>query len=170
MIPKNKDELISEIKKHFTTLWKDLETLPAELANRKELEWKIKDIKASVNNLISYLIWRWELVLKWERNFETPEELQLPEIWFKWNELGKLAQKFYKDYDHLDFSTLKALLRENNISIIKMLENHTNEELYQKARYTKRTFWRLVQLNTSSPYKNIRSRIRKYLKYIDTKK
>ena len=148
-------------KKHFTTLWKDLETLPAELANRKELEWKIKDIKASVNNLISYLIWRWELVLKWERNFETPEELQLPEIWFKWNELGKLAQKFYKDYDHLDFS---------NISIIKMLENHTNEELYQKARYTKWTFWRLVQLNTSSPYKNIRSRIRKYLKNIDTKK
>ena len=157
-------------KKHFTTLWKDLETLPAELANRKELEWKIKDIKASVNNLISYLIWRWELVLKWERNFETPEELQLPEIWFKWNELGNLAQKFYKDYDHLDFSNLKALLRENNISIIKMLENHTNEELYQKARYTKWTFWRLVQLNTSSPYKNIRSRIRKYLKNIDTKK
>ena len=38
MIPKNKDELISEIKKHFTTLWKDLETLAAELANRKELE------------------------------------------------------------------------------------------------------------------------------------
>ena len=113
MIPKNKDELISEVKKHFTTLWKDLEIFPAELANRKELEWQIKDTKASVNNLISYLIWRWELVLKWERNFETPEELQLPEIWFKWNELGKLAQKFYKDYDHLDFSTLKPLLREN---------------------------------------------------------
>ena len=170
MTPSNKDELISEIKKHFTTLRKDLETFPAELANRKELEWQIKDTKASVNNLISYLIWRWELVLKWERNFETPEELQLPEIWFKWNELGKLAQKFYKDYDQLDFSTLKALLRENNISIIKMLENHTNEELYEKARYTKWTFWRLVQLNTSSPYKNIRSRIRKYLKNIDTKK
>ena len=170
MIPKNKGELISEIKKHFTTLWKDLETLPAQLANRKQLEWQIKDTKASVNNLISYLIWRWDLVLKWERNFETPEELQLPEIWFKWNELGNLAQKFYKDYDHLDFSTLKALLRENNISIIKMLENHTNKELYEKARYTKRTFWRLVQLNTSSPYKNIRSRIRKYLKNTDTKK
>ena len=170
MIPKNKNELISEFKKHFTTLRKDLEIFPAQLANRKQLEWQIKDTKASVNNLISYLIWRWDLVLKWERNFETPEELQLPEIWFKWNELGNLAQKFYKDYDHLDFSTLKALLRENNISIIKMLENHTNKELYEKARYTKRTFWRLVQLNTSSPYKNIRSRIRKYLKNTDTKK
>ena len=170
MIPSNKGELISEIKKHFTTLWKDLEIFPAQLANRKELEWQIKDTKVSVNNLISYLIWRWELVLKWERNFEAPEKLQLPEIWFKWNELGKLAQKFYKDYDHLDFSTLKALLRENNISLIKMLENHTNEELYEKARYTKWTFWRLVQLNTSSPYKNIRSRIRKYLKNINTKK
>ena len=27
-------------KKHFTTLWKDLEIFPAELANRKELEWQ----------------------------------------------------------------------------------------------------------------------------------
>ena len=75
MIPSNKDELISEIKEHFTTLRKDLEIFPAELANRKELEWQIKDTKVSVNNLISYLIWRWELVLKWERNFETPEKL-----------------------------------------------------------------------------------------------
>ena len=38
MIPKNKDELISEVKKHLTTLWKDLEIFPAELANRKKLE------------------------------------------------------------------------------------------------------------------------------------
>ena len=56
MIPSNKDELISEIKKHFTTLRKDLETFPAELANCKKLEGQIKDTKASVNNLISYLI------------------------------------------------------------------------------------------------------------------
>ena len=117
------------------------------------------------SDFLSYLTMR--------TGFEMGEEL-----WNCWetpvtrnlNELGKLAQKFYKDYDHLDFSTLKALLRENNISIINMLENHTNEELYEKARYTKWTFWRLVQLNTSSPYKNIRSRIRKYLKNIDTKK
>jgi len=124
------------------------------------------------SDFLSYLTMRTRFEMGEElwNSWETPEKLQLPEIWFKWNELGKLAQKFYKGYDHLDFSTLKALLRENNISIIKMLEKHTNEELYEKARYTKWTFWRLVQLNTSSPYKNIRSRIRKYLKYIDTKK
>ena len=38
MIPKNKDELISEIKKHFTDLRKVLEIFPTELANRKGLE------------------------------------------------------------------------------------------------------------------------------------
>ena len=63
-------------------------------------------------------------------------------------------------------ATEKALLQKNNSEILKMLKNHTNEELYEQTWYTKWTFWRLVQFNTSSPYKNIRTRIRKYIKTI----
>lgn len=166
MIPSNKTELISEIQKHFASLWKDLENFPKEFSDREELEWQVKNTKVSVNNLISYLIWWWEMILKWNKNFKNPEKLELPEKGFKWNELGKLAQKFYKDYEKYGFEELKALLQKNNSEILKMLKKHTNEELYEQTWYTKWTFWRLVQFNTSSPYKNIRTRIRKYIKTI----
>lgn len=69
MIPKNKDELISEIKKHFTTLRKDLEIFPAKLANRKELEWQKEiqwrnwDIEKITENL-DIILWNDILKLK----------------------------------------------------------------------------------------------------------
>lgn len=166
MVPQNKEELIYEIKTNFSKLWLDLESFPENLAAEQELEWQVKNTKVSVNNLVSYLIWWWNLVLKWEKNFENVENLELPEKGYKWNELWKLAQKFYKDYEKYYFSELKNLLFENNKNILKMLEKYDNSELYERNWYKKWTFWRLVQFNTSSPYKNIRTRIRKYLKNI----
>lgn len=77
MIPSNKTELISEIQKHFASLWKDLENFPKGFSDREELEWQVKNTKVSVNNLISYLIWWWELILKWNKNFKNPEKLEL---------------------------------------------------------------------------------------------
>ena len=38
MIPSNKTELISEIQKHFASLWKDLENFPKGFSDREELE------------------------------------------------------------------------------------------------------------------------------------
>ena len=80
------------------------------------------------------------MILKWNKNFKNPEKLELPEKGFKWNELGKLAQKFYKDYEKYGFEELKALFQKNNSEILKMLKKHTNEELYEQTWYTKWTF------------------------------
>jgi hypothetical protein len=83
---------------------------------------------------------------------------------YSWNQLGVLAQKFYTDYPDYDFVAIKALLQEKVNHILNIVESKSNDELYTTIWYKKYTAGRMIQLNTSSPYKNARTRVRKFLR------
>ena len=163
-IPKNKEELIFEIKNNYSKLKKDLETIPTELTKERELDGHAKETKMSISDLVAYLIGWGELVLKWNNKKENGEKVDFPETGYKWNELGKLAQKFYSDYENLDYSDLLNKLDQTVDKILKLIESNTNKELYENAWYDKWTKGKMIQFNTSSPYKNARSRVRKWKK------
>lgn len=165
MIPKNKDELLSEINIHYKKLKDEIWKIDAKNASLKELDGQVAWDVISVCNLLAYLIWWWELVLKWEKWVSNGVNVDFPETGYKWNELGKLAQKFYIDYEDLDFEALQEKLDEvvNNITL--MIDSKTNYELYESLWYTKWTLWRMIQFNTSSPYKNVRARLVKWRKW-----
>lgn len=168
-VPKNKEELICEIESSYSKLKKDLETIPTELTIEKELDGHAKGTKMSVSDLVAYLIGWGELVLKWNRKKENGEQVDFPETGYKWNELGKLAQKFYADYENIDYSTLLNRLDQTLEKIHTLIGNNTNEELYEKPWYDKWTKGKMIQFNTSSPYKNARSRVRKWKKLNEEK-
>ena len=163
-VPKNKEELIFEIENNYSKLKKDLETIPTELTKEKELEGHAKETKMSISNLVAYLIGWGELVLKWNRKKENGEIVDFTEKGYKWNELGKLAQKLYSDYENVDYSDLLNRLDQTVNKTQKLIEKNTNEELYEKPWYDKWTKGKMIQLNTSSPYKNARIRVRKWTK------
>lgn len=168
-VPKNKTELIFEIENNYSKLKKDLESIPAKLTQKKELEGHAKGTQMSVSDLVAYLIGWGELVLKWNRKKENGEEVDFPETAYKWNELGKLAQKFYVDYEHLEYSELLNRLDETVDKVQKLIEKNMNEDLYEKPWYDKWTKGKMIQLNTSSPYKNARNRVRKWKKINEQK-
>ncbi len=163
-IPKNKSELLDAIEVSFNKLEKDLLTIPIELTNIIDLEGHKKETKMSVCNLVAYLIGWGELVIKWHQLSITNKAIDFPETGFKWTELGELAQKFYSDYANDDFPTLLKKLRSVVSKINNIIEHLSNEELYNIPIYKHYPMGRMIQLNTSSPYKNARSRIRKWKK------
>lgn len=161
-IPKNKTELLSDIRTYYQKLKKDLNEIDENLVKFKDLDGHAKATKMSVLNLVSYLIGWGELVLKWNKIIEKGGTPIFPEENFKWTELGPLAQKFYSDYEKLSYqeALLKLDMTVNNI--ICIIEKTSNEKLYKGIWYKKYPMGRMIQLNTSSPYKNARSRIRKW--------
>lgn len=163
-IPKNKQELLSAIKLTYSKLQKDLETVPIEASNRFEMDGHAKGTQMSVCNLVAYLIGWGELVLKWQEKKGRGEAVDFPETGYKWNELGKLAQKFYADYEHLDYLTLLTKFDKVVDEIVLLIEGLDNTDLYEKSWYDKWTMGRMIQLNTASPYKNARARVRKWKK------
>ncbi|UUC44951.1 ClbS/DfsB family four-helix bundle protein [Flavobacterium cerinum] len=163
-VPTTKEELVNAIHTNYQKLRKELETIPVELTVAEELEGHAKDTMMSVNNLIAYLIGWGELVLKWNKKKDNGETVDFPETGYKWNELGKLAQKFYTDYKDEDYSVLLQKLDITVDHIMILINGKSNEALYERSWYEKWTLGRMIQFNTASPYNNARGRIRKWKK------
>ncbi|MBL3519020.1 ClbS/DfsB family four-helix bundle protein [Aliarcobacter lanthieri] len=161
-VPTNKEELLIAINTNYIKLKKELNNIPIEKTNIKELEGHSKNTLMSINNLISYLIGWGELVLKWDRKRQNNQQVDFPETGYKWNQLGKLAQKFYEDYQYDDFNTLIIKLDKVVENILLLIQNKSNKELYEVNWYEKWTLGRMIQFNTSSPYTNAKARIRKW--------
>jgi hypothetical protein len=163
-ILKDKEDLVKAIIDNYKKLKTELLSIPTDLTTTKELEGHSKNTLMSIDNLVAYLVGWGQLVLKWNDKKEKGLHVDFPETGFKWNELGQLAQKFYKDYEKDDFKTLNEKLDKTTNEILKLIESKTNVELYELAWYDKWTFGKMIQLNTSSPFKNAKDRIRKWKK------
>ena len=166
-VPTSKEELLVAISTNYNKLRKELDNIPLELTTIKDLEGHSKGTFMSINNLLSYLIGWGELVLKWNMKKQNKEKVDFPETGYKWNQLGKLAQKFYEDYKNDDFDTLILKLDKTVKDILVLINSKSNKELYEVSWYDKWTLGRMIQFNTSSPYTNARARIRKWKKSIN---
>ena len=161
-IQKSKAELIKEINESFEKLQKELVTIPIELSEKHGIEGHSKNSVISLNNLLAYLIGWGQLVLKWHDHKTKKIDCEFPEKGFKWNELGLLAQKFYTDFENDNYHTLQLKLTNTVNELLRLIESKSNNELYEMPWYKSYTLGRMIQLNTSSPYKNARLKIRKW--------
>ena len=163
-VPQNKEELITSIQDTYAKLDKELTDIPRSIAKLQELPGHAKGTQMSVADLVAYLIGWALLVLKWHDRKSKGLSVDFPETGYKWNELGKLAQRFYADHNDLDYEMRLQKLDESVTKILVLIASHTNEELYGMPWYNQWTMGKMIQLNTSSPYKNARNRIRSWKK------
>jgi hypothetical protein len=162
-VPVSKTELLAAISTTFDKLMKDLARVPQDLARQASLEGHVSGTMMSPADLVAYLLGWNELVLKWLDHDDRGEAPDFPETGFKWNQLGLLAQKFYANYQSLDWSELLAGLTEAKTRLVETISARSNDELYGLPWHGKWTKGRMIQFNTSSPYANARGRIRKWL-------
>ncbi len=163
-VPTSKAELLAAITKTFDRLMNDLSKIPLDRTRETTMKGHVADTTMSPANLVAYLIGWNELVLKWLNHDDRNESVEYPEVGFKWNQLGLLAQKFYADYSALGWCDLLSLLAEVKSKLVATVTVRSNEELYGAGWYGKWTKGRMIQLNTSSPYANARNRVRAWLK------
>lgn len=163
-VPTNKEELLKAINIQYEKLKKELLNIPAELREIKDLEGHTKGSWMSIHDLLAYIVGWGALVLKWHYKKDRNEAIDFPETGYKWNELGKLAQKFYADYREEEFALLLKKSDEINARIQLLVTNTSNQALYEQSWYEQWTLGRMIQFNTASPYANARARIRKWKK------
>ncbi|MFA9206814.1 MAG: ClbS/DfsB family four-helix bundle protein [Yersinia sp. (in: enterobacteria)] len=163
-VPQTKSELLLAIDKNFNKMTGYLASIPPELALDESMEGHAKDTVMSVCNLVSYLLGWNNLVIKWITLDEEGKPVDFPETGYKWNQLGLLAQKFYRDYSYLDLRSLSSQLQNAKSEIVELINQRSDNDLYGKAWYGKWTMGRMISFNTSSPYSNACGRLRKWAK------
>ncbi|NHZ92429.1 ClbS/DfsB family four-helix bundle protein [Massilia sp. CCM 8733] len=159
-VPQTRQELLDAVRGTYDKLAADLAGIPAELANEATLDGHVQGTRMSVANLLAYLIGWNLLVLKWCDAKAAGVPVDFPDTGFKWNELGRLAQKFYADHAGLDYPALLRRFADVHARIVVLIDGETDASLYGAPWYDKYTQGRMIQLNTSSPYANARSRVR----------
>lgn len=163
-VPQNKQELLAAIQSAFDKLILDYQSIPETQARLIGVEGNIKDTEVSVCDTLAYLIGWGRLVLKWYDRKSKGLAVDFPETGYKWNELGGLAVSFHQQYQHWAYSDLQQEFRKVVAEIVALIESLSNEDLYGSAWYEKYPLGRMIQFNTSSPMKNMRSKVRRFKK------
>lgn len=163
-VPQNQQELLSAIRTTYQRLVADLVTVPAERVREASMVGHARNTWMSVSDLVAYLIGWNELVLTWCERKSQGLPVDFPDTGYKWNELGRLAQRFYADFAELGYPALLQRLDAAYTRIVARIEAENDVSLYGEPWYEKYTMGRMIQFNTSSPYANARGRLRKWKK------
>lgn len=161
-IPQDKDQLIAAITQASTKLLDDYQCIPDKMARIKGVDGNIKGAVISPADTLAYLIGWGRLVLKWHTRKAAGEPVDFPETGFKWNQLGLLAEHFHYQYREWSFAELKSEFQQVTQQILELIQSLDNDTLYQKQWYKNHTLGRMIQFNTSSPMKNIRTKVRRF--------
>jgi hypothetical protein len=164
-VPQNKDELISAITLASHKLSADYSSIPDELSRTMGIDGNVKGTKISVCDTLAYLVGWGKLVLKWYSLKSQGQNADFPETGYKWNQLGLLAQSFQKEYQAWDFSSLQTEFVATTQDILRLVVSLDDHALYGAPWYDQWTLGRMIQFNTSSPMKNVRTKVRRFKKY-----
>jgi hypothetical protein len=156
-IPNSKAELIRAIEADSAKLIAAFNAMDAKLWDNAILQGNIQGTTITPANLLAYQIGWGRLVLSWYQKGLEGVSFEMPLEGFKWNELGKLATYFHKEYESHSPSELQEMFQALVKEILNLVFSLTNEELYTVGVFKwtgKYTLGRYIQINTSSPYKN----------------
>ena len=163
-VPNNKLELERDIQLALDKILSDYSGIPVEFTRKVGIEGNVKNTEISVSDTLAYLIGWGKLVLKWYKLKESGKPVDFPDTDYKWNEIGKLAQKFHHEYKDWQYNDLLKEFEKTTTDILKLVSSLDNHQFYGISWYEKYTLGKMIQLNTSSLMKNMRRKVRKFKK------
>ena len=166
-IPTHKEQLQHGIKIAFTKLIDDYRSIPVEYTNIVQVDGHVKGTKITVCDTVAYLIGWGRLVLKWHSLWQRGHHIDFPETGYTWNRLGDLTTTFHKMYNQGEYEYLLHTYEQTIIQILDTIAPLNNDTLYKNTWYKTHTLGRMIQLNTMSPMKNMRTKIRRFKRQYD---
>lgn len=163
-ISKNKVELLLAIHSAFEKLYIDYNKIAPNATRVLGVEGNKKGSQISVCDTLAYLIGWQNLVLKWHYRTEHSLPVNFPKEGFNWQQLGELAQHFYQQYQDWTYDALFSEFKATTERLITLVNSLENEALYGQPWYKTYTLGRMIQFNSSAPMKNMRTKVRKFIK------
>lgn len=163
-----KEELKEEITNAYKKYIDEFDNIEENSKDKR-----IEEVDRTPAENLSYQVGWTSLLLKWEENEKKGLEVKTPSDKFKWNELGKLYEWFNESYSNKSLKELKSILDENINKILKLIDDMTEEELFNPHMRkwaddaTKTAVWevyKFIHVNTVAPFKTFRTKIRKWKK------
>lgn len=162
-LPSNKRDLLTSLQTAYDRLVEELAAVPPALERDPGLEGGV-----SPCDLVAYQIGWGRLLLGWDAHEARGEVPLMPAPGFRWNQLGLLAQAFYRERQGQSLAQLLVDFAELVERLRSFIESGSEEFLFGIGvrRWTgpKWPLAKWIQVNTIAPYGSARARLRRWKK------
>ena len=165
--PKNKDELLELSTTNFKKMFELIESFDSnEIINGKipfeDRDKNIRDILAHLHH--------WHLMmLEWHKVGMSGEKPNMPSLGYTWKTVPELNQVIWEKYQIFSYTDIKKMIKESFLEVQKLINQHTNDELFQKKKYKwtgTTSIGSYLTSATSSHYDWAMKKLKKYKKAI----
>ncbi len=162
-LPTSKEELLYNLHETYRKLDAEFDSVPPQLERQQEIEGNI-----SCCDILAYQIGWASLLMGWDNSESKGKSPNMPAKGYKWNQLGKLAESFYRNSSEKTLKQLRAEFKRVFNKLIKWVESFSETELLDlHQRQWAGEKWAVVkwiQVNTIAPYRSARTKIRRWKK------
>lgn len=130
--PQNKISLLDLSQKNFESLMEFIAALPKET---KINEFPPGTLNRNIRDVLMHLH-QWHLMLlEWYAVGMQGKKPDMPAKGYSWKTTPELNQWIWKKYQRTTLDEAKEYLHASHRDITKIIEQHSNEELFTKQRY-----------------------------------
>ncbi|WP_297761161.1 ClbS/DfsB family four-helix bundle protein [uncultured Muriicola sp.] len=130
--PASKTELLNKSKASFQNLNGFIEQLSIE---QQQKEFPIGIMNRNIRDVLMHLH-HWHLMfLKWYKVGMSGQKPVMPAKGYTWKTTPDLNQWILKNYQDIPLKDAKNLLKESHRNVEKIIQHHSDIELFEKKRY-----------------------------------
>lgn len=130
--PKTKNELLEQSQEKFEKLMFFINSLSAK---EQEREFIGKTMNRNIKDVLAHLHHWHLLMLKWYNTGMRGKKPEMPEKGYSWKTVPDLNREIFEKYQSYNLKEAKRLLSESFSALQNMIQQHSNDELFEKKRY-----------------------------------
>lgn len=130
--PKNKEELQHLCKENYAKLMDFVHTFSKE---EQEKDFLQGTLNRNIRDVLAHLHHWHLLMLNWYQVGMKGEKPAMPAEGYTWKTLPDYNREVQKMYAEMPLNEAKSLLNSSFKELQNLIENHSNDELFEKKRY-----------------------------------
>lgn len=151
-VPKNKNELLQQSRDNYRKLIEFIDSLSDK---EKLSEFPQGTMNRNIRDVLAHL-YHWHLMfLNWYSVGMEGEKPEMPAKGFSWKDIKELNKGIWNKYRNHKLDEIKKSLEKTHSKLQEIIENHNEQELFEKQRYPwtgTSSLATYIRSNTSSHY------------------
>lgn len=133
--PTNRTELLALSEANLEKLFNLIDSLPQDSKTREYTKNELNDRDRTVADVLCHLHEWHAMMLRWYETGMSGKKPAIPAEDVTWQTLPILNRRIYEKYRGTSLEVATRLLRQSHREVMKLIQRHSDGELFTKKRY-----------------------------------
>ena len=130
--PRSKEELLLLSRENFNKLFAYIDSLTVE---EQEKEFPEGTMNRSIRDVLAHLHHWHTMMLDWYNVGMSGNKPSMPAKGYTWKTTPELNFWIWENYKGTSLNKAKTLVQQSFLDVYKLIQKHSNDELFEKKRY-----------------------------------